>query len=315
MGYFYRFFAFWVSDYYLKLLLFLYSSIKLYSEMARKESKKNGNKASIAAGAAEIGYFARTARPVYALLFLLPFIVLYEILIIVVNPQLLSEPANNVRGGVVAFVWIQNFLQYLGLDGKSSWLCAPLVIIITLVILQFTSRRQWKIVWTDFLAMACECIAIAIPLIIFSLVIHRTTPQQTACLLAAVSRFGHHSFIMDIITGIGAGIYEELVFRLILIGLLMMFFETILGVEKTKSIFISIAVSAVLFSLHHHFVFLNGRFAKSEILDRGPFIFRTVAGVYFAAVFAVRGYGIVAGAHIFYDIIATILNVFLFGQH
>lgn len=281
--------------------------------MAAKKSD-GADKESCSAIAAQTGYFARTARPFYALVFLLPFIVLYEILVLIVNPQLLIEPVSNVRGGVVAFVWIQNFLQYVGLDAKNSWLCAPLVIIVTLLVLQLTARQQWKIIWPDFLAMTCECVVISLPLIVLALVFYRFTQQrQVACLIAA-AKFSHHNFSMDIITGIGAGIYEELVFRLVLIGLLMLFFETILGVNKTKAFFISVAVSAVLFSLHHHFVFLNGRFARAELLTMAPFIFRIIAGVYFAAVFAVRGFGIVAGAHIFYDIIATLLSARLFEQ-
>jgi hypothetical protein len=260
-----------------------------------------------------VGYFGRTACPVYALVFLLPFIILYEILVLVINPQLLSEPATNVRGGVVAFVWMQNFLQYFGLDPKNSWLCAPLVIIVTLLILQLTSRQQWKIILSDFPVMVCECVVISVPLIVLALVLNRPSQQQVACLLAA-AKFSHHSFTLDIITGIGAGIYEELVFRLLLIGLLMLFFETVLGVNRKKAIVISVIVSAVLFSLHHHFVFINGRFARAEVLTLAPFIFRTIAGVYFATVFAVRGFGIVAAAHIFYDIFATILNVWLFNQ-
>jgi len=282
--------------------------------MARKESNKASNELANTINTAGTGYFARTCRPVYALVFLLPFILLYEILVLVVNPQLLNEPVNNVRGGVVAFVWIQNFLHYIGLDAKNAWFCAPLVIIITLLTLQLTSRQKWKILLPDLLIMACECVIISAPLIILALILNQPAqPPQVACLLA-VTKFSHHSFVMDIITGIGAGIYEELVFRLILIGLLMLFFETILGVKRTKAIFISVAVSAVLFSLHHHFVFLNGRFARAELLTMAPFIFRTIAGVYFASVFAVRGFGIVAGAHIFYDIIATILNACLFNH-
>jgi len=282
--------------------------------MARKESNKASKEFADTTAPARTGYFARTCRPVYALVFLLPFILLYEILVLVVNPQLLNEPVNNVRGGVVAFVWIQNFLHYVGLDAKNAWLCAPLVIIVTLLTLQLTSRQKWKILWPDLLIMACECIIISAPLIILALILNRPgRPPQVACLLAA-TEFNHHSFMMDIITGIGAGIYEELIFRLVLIGLLMLFFETILGVKRTKAIFISVAISAVLFSLHHHFVFLNGRFARAELLTMAPFIFRTIAGVYFASVFAIRGFGIVAGAHIFYDIIATILNACLFNQ-
>lgn len=282
--------------------------------MARKESDKTFNELGNTIDPASIGYFARTYRPVYALVFLLPFIFLYEILVLVVNPQLLSEPVSNVRGGVVAFVWIQNFLHYVGLDAKNAWLCAPLVIIVTLLTLQLTSRQKWKILWPDLLIMTCECILISVPLIILALIFNRPAqPPQVACLLAA-TKLSHHSFVMDIITGIGAGIYEELIFRLVLIGLLMLFFETILGVKRIKAIFISVAISAILFSLHHHFVFLNGGFARAEPLTMAPFIFRTVAGVYFAFVFAVRGFGIVAGTHIFYNIIVAILNACLFNH-
>ena len=108
--------------------------------MVGKESDKTNNQILNPALAAKTGYYARTARPIYALMFLLPFIVLYEILVLVINPQILNAPADNVRGGVVAFVWIQNFLQYVcqyvGLNAKNSWLCVPLVIIITLLVLQ-----------------------------------------------------------------------------------------------------------------------------------------------------------------------------------
>jgi hypothetical protein len=44
------------------------------------------------------------------------------------------------------------------------------------------------------------------------------------------------------------------------------------------------------------------------------FGFRTVAGIYFAALFAIRGFGITAGVHAFYDIIATIINAVFFQQ-
>lgn len=284
------------------------------------------------------GYYARTARPVYALIFLLPFILLYEILVLAVNPQLLSEPASNVRGAVVSFVWVQNFLQYIGMDTKNAWLFAPAAVILTLIVLQLTSRQSWKIKVSDFFIMAGECIVLAIPLIILALVLNRAPNRQSAaanflpvilCQTAcddntaaqdSSSQNSHaglnrKSVQMDLLTGIGAGIYEELIFRLILISLSMMFFEVVLGVPKTKAIIISVIISSVLFSLHHHFVFLNGQFARAEIFTMTRFAFRTVAGVFFAIIFAVRGFGIAAGTHAFYDIIATLLNAWLFEHY
>ena len=263
--------------------------------------------------AAKSGYFARTARPVYALVFLLPLIVLYEILVLAVNPRLLSEPVSNVRGAVVSFVWVQNFLHYCGMDTKNAWLFAPVVIILTLLILQLAARQNWKIRLADLLVMAAECLLLAVPLIVFALVLNRSA-NVPANNMVSQHDSGSRNIAMDLLTGIGAGIYEELIFRLILISLSILFFETVLGVGRTKAVIISVIISSVLFSLHHHFVFLNGQFAKAEIFTMTRFAFRTVAGIFFAIVFAVRGFGIAAGTHAFYDIIATLLNAWLFGQ-
>jgi hypothetical protein len=295
----------------------------------KASKKKNGI-------AEDNSYYARTARPIYGLWFILPFIILYETLVLLVNPQLLSQPASNVRGAVVSFVWVQNFLQTLGMTTKNAWLFAPAVVILTLITLQITCRQSWKVKLTDFLIMAGECIVLAIPLIVLALVLNRAPkPQSTAGVFNEITvcstiaplqtdqpsdgnsrqtGTGLHcrSVKMDILTGIGAGIYEELIFRLVLISISMTFFELILGMPKLNSIIASVIISSVLFSLHHHFVFLNGQFENAEIFRIMPFAFRTIAGVFFAIIFAVRGFGIAAGTHAFYDIIATLLNAWLF---
>jgi len=122
------------------------------------------------------------------------------------------------------------------------------------------------------------------------------------------------SLLASIVTGIGAGIYEELVFRLILICILMLLFQDVLRLSHKNSIILSVLVSAALFSAHHHIVFVNGQLALSAAFSGTEFGFRTIAGVYFAVLFAVRGFGITAGTHAFYDIIATIINAAFFSS-
>jgi hypothetical protein len=303
--------------------------------MALKKSDGTDKKLQNIALAAKSGYFVRTARAVYALVFLLPVIVIYEALVFLVNPQLLSEPVSNVRGAVVSFVWVQNFLYYLGMDMKAAWLFAPVVVIVILLILQLASRQSWKVRFRDFPVMAGECLIFAIPLVILSLVLNRGPSQQQAAVnnfntvitcstdssgISEESQAGQmvsnsQEIYISLLTGIGAGIYEELIFRLILISLSMIFLETILGIRHIRAVIISVIISSVLFSLHHHFVFLNGQFTRTaDIFTMTRFTFRTVAGVFFAIIFAVRGFGIAAGAHAFYDIIATLLNAWFFGQ-
>ena len=121
-----------------------------------------------------------------------------------------------------------------------------------------------------------------------------------------------HPLLANIITGIGAGIYEELVFRLVLICLLMLLFQDALRLKHSNSAVLSVLISAALFSAHHHVDFFSGRPNAIDPFNMTKFVFRTIAGVYFAALFAVRGFGITAGTHAFYNIIAVSITARFF---
>ena len=303
-------------------------------------------------------YLERTSRPIYAVVFLLPFIVFYEVGTILLNTDALNQ--SQVR--VVAFVWLQNLLEYLGSGDKLAWVAPPLAVVVILVALQLASRKRWRFGLGDLWPMAIECILLAVPLIVLSLFlnspvgpqddmdqfgnnamqfhpesylthnseleIHSTQYDKAlpgcssvirSSLPSAAAETGSNevkseSLLASIVTGIGAGIYEELVFRLILICVLMLLFQDVLRLSHKNSIILSVLVSAGLFSAHHHIVFVNGQVALSAAFNWTEFGFRTIAGVYFAVLFAIRGFGITAGTHAFYDIIATIINAAFFSS-
>ena len=89
---------------------------------------------------AEDSYFERTSRPVYAIVFLLPFIVFYELGVIFIRVDVLNQSTVLVD----AFVWLQRLFGYLGFNGKGVWLAPPLAVIIILIALQFTSGKRWR---------------------------------------------------------------------------------------------------------------------------------------------------------------------------
>ena len=66
---------------------------------------------------AKDSYLDRTSRPIYAIIFLLPFIIFYEVGTILINTDMLNQ--SQVR--VVAFVWLQNLLEYMGSSDKLAW--------------------------------------------------------------------------------------------------------------------------------------------------------------------------------------------------
>ena len=282
-------------------------------------------------------YLERTGRPIYAIVFLLPFIIFYEVGTILINTDVLSQ--SQVR--VVAFVWLQHLLEYLG-GSRLAWVAPPLVVVVILLGLQLASGKQWHFVGEDFLPMAIECTLLAVPLIVLGLFLNSPAEPQSdidrfadntaytqtetmpgcfctganslsLAVIEPVRRIAAgKSLLAGIVTGLGAGIYEELVFRLILICLLMLFFQDVLRLTRRNSLILSVLISAALFSAHHHVVFVEGHFSRTADFKWTEFGFRTIAGVYFAILFAIRGFAITAGTHAFYDIIATILNAAFF---
>jgi hypothetical protein len=256
-------------------------------------------------------YADRTSRPVYALVYLLGFLVLFLIGTFLIQPATLSQSLAEPQVRVVAFIWVQNIMEYLGFSTRAALIATPMVVVVILLTLQVTSKTPWRVKPGDFLLMTGECLLLSIPLIVLSLLLNRGGVQPNAA-IAAPNAPAQHQLLVDMVTGIGAGIYEELIFRLVLICLLMLLFQDAFGLEKKPSIVLSVMISAVLFSIHHHFFFANGRFYQGDTFTLGKFIFRAMAGVYFAALYAVRGFGITAGTHAFYNVLAALARTLIF---
>jgi hypothetical protein len=285
-------------------------------------------------------YLERTSRPIYAILFLLPFIIFYEMGTFSINTDVLNQ--SKIR--VAAFVWLQSVLESMGFGARFAWVAPPLAVVLILIALQITSGKQWSFCFRDMPRMAVECIFLAIPLLVLTLFMGSSSGQgdnisrfdnnkhktQILSLPVCSSVTGRNisllsaedgevmqeqSLMANIVTGIGAGIYEELVFRLILICLLMLLFQDVLRLTHTNSIVLSVLISAALFSAHHHIDLLSGQPNANDPFNSIRFAFRTIAGIYFAVLFAIRGFGITAGTHAFYDIIATIINAVFFSSH
>src|SRR5205814_1668028 len=103
----------------------------------------------------------------------------------------------------------------------------------------------------------------------------------------------------QLITFVGAGIYEELLFRLLL-------FSGIVGVLRLvdmplpASLTLATLASSLTFAVAHHV----GPYG--EAFDGYVFLFRSLAGLYFTLLFLARGFGVAVGAHACYDIFVGI---------
>ncbi len=210
-------------------------------------------------------------------MFLLPFVIAYEI------GALYSDHAIVARSLLAAV------LEAFGPFGE--YLPGVLVVVVLLA-WHVAQRDRWELDWRLYLAMTAESIALATPLIMLALVWGRQPAWATA--LQQVQPILIERWEEDLLMAIGAGVYEELVFRLMAITLLHMLLVDVIGLGVKSGGAVAIGCSAVLFAAYH--------FDAATPFTWIQFFFYSVAGGYFGALFAVRGFGIVAATHAFYDI-------------
>jgi membrane protease YdiL (CAAX protease family) len=95
---------------------------------------------------------------------------------------------------------------------------------------------------------------------------------------------------------LGAGIYEELLFRVLLVGGLAVFARRVLGWRPMPAGVLAALVGAMIFSAFHYI----GPYGDPFSLP--TFVFRLIAGLLFSAMYLVRGFGITAWTHALYDV-------------
>jgi membrane protease YdiL (CAAX protease family) len=101
---------------------------------------------------------------------------------------------------------------------------------------------------------------------------------------------------------VGAGIYEEVLFRLALLPPLTALLRQPASLRKWATP-LAVAMTSLLFSAAHH------AGPAGEPFDWFRFTYRTLAGGVFAALFVLRGFGITAASHALYDLLVGVLLV------
>ncbi|MFQ5491137.1 MAG: type II CAAX prenyl endopeptidase Rce1 family protein [Phycisphaerae bacterium] len=221
------------------------------------------------------------AHPLESLVFLLPLILFYEIGSLRLGPAL--ELGRQDR--VVAFQLLRTFFELFGPTGR--WM--PVLAVVAILLgAQLASRRRWRVRLGGIGWLYVESALWAVPLLGLS----RVFVLQASDGLAG-------GLWSDLVLCVGAGIYEELVFRLILVCLLVMVFSDVMGWPGTWTTLVAVGISAVLFAAHHHPPM------GSEPFELGRFVFRAMAGVFLGGLFVYRGYGVAAGTHVAYNVLVV----------
>jgi Type II CAAX prenyl endopeptidase Rce1-like len=234
------------------------------------------------------GYFEASRRPLEILFFLLPLIALYEYELV----RVLRSAEGLVTNG--AHLAILRLFDAFGLDAVALSLPGFLLIAVFLV-MHVLSRGPWIVDLSVVTRMVGESAALAIPLLVFAALVERMAPA------AQVEDFASLDLGARIAVSIGAGLYEELVFRMALIALVIAICTDLLKMQKPVALVSAVAVSSLAFAMYHP---LRG--ADGAVVP-GRFLFFLAGGLYFGVLYVVRGFGIAAAAHAFFDIATALL--------
>jgi len=108
----------------------------------------------------------------------------------------------------------------------------------------------------------------------------------------------------------GAGLYEELLFRLTMLPLATMLLRG-LGMRPRGALVLAVLAVSLCFSLAHYRWDLDlfgwQLHTSGYAFDWFSFSFRFAAGTVFSALFVCRGFGIAVGAHALYDVFAVLI--------
>jgi membrane protease YdiL (CAAX protease family) len=229
-----------------------------------------------------LSYFRRAELPLNSLAFLLPLIVIYEI-----GTRLTLSGSHVPAQRIIAFTMMQQFFTFFGATGRYL----PALAVVGILLGWHIARRDaWQVDVATLFGMTLESLVLAVPLMAIGVLAARYVTM-----IAAADSRGL------LILSIGAGIYEELVFRLIAFTGLHFLFLDLLGMKRAWSYLLMVGGSSVLFAAYHYL--------GNEAFQWRTFAFRTVAGAYFGAIFVWRGFGITAGCHTAYDMILVLLRV------
>jgi len=233
-------------------------------------------------------YLSSTRHPWPCLLFLLPLLAVYEGGLIWLGPQ-----AAGARNG--ADVWLRWGLEVCGVV---YFYAAPAIVVLLLALWswwRWADRPEDPI--TTYFGMAFESCLFAFGLWQFSRNFGLILDEMGVKLEIS----GANAPMAQILTFIGAGIYEEVLFRLVLfVGMFGLLRVVLVLVPKIIPLVLAAVVVSLAFAAAHHI----GPYGEPMRTDR--FVFRTCAGLYFTLLFITRGFGITVGAHAGYNILVGV---------
>ena len=225
-------------------------------------------------------YWSLSRTPLMSLIFTFPLVLAYEGGVLLLGR---GSPRNG------ADVWLRNGLDALGFG---AYFLLPVLTVLGLLAWHHIEHQRWRFSVLVLVGMLLECLLLASVLVGLARLQGEWWPLAVAGGWAGVAA--------RLIGFCGAGLYEEVLFRLLLLPAVMWGCARA-GASEWGAAFWGVMLTSLLFSAAHYVGPLGDPF------ELYSFTFRTMAGLFFATLFVVRGFGIAAGTHAAYDMLVGLL--------
>ncbi len=228
------------------------------------------------------GYFQLSRSWSMSFLFILPLLLIYELGAALLHADI-SGAAQIVKGPLAIF-------------GSNAAIIFHGIVLALVVIAVMRLMSHDRLKLSVFPLMFCESCVYGFLLGPLTIWLMKSFSPL------AVASHPPDSMAADIVVAAGAGVYEEILFRGVLIGALFFFLSEVSHVKPVVAGVISILVSAVIFSVVHY-IGLGG-----DHFNVASFVFRLVAALILTGIFLLRGLGIACYTHAIYDIIVLFMT-------
>jgi len=246
---------------------------------------------------ATFGYWRATRTATYGFLAALPLFALYESLILFVN----TNPQAQIRVG--ADLWVKQLMALFGGTGLFALGIPVLLIGIWVFVRERKNRPPIRMEWFGWLIGESTVYAVAVALLvstvvglIFAMSVGHVPPVQPIPLIAQASET--LSTPMMLVLSIGAGLYEELIFRVVLVGGMFWMLNKVMA-KSWMAYVVAAILGALLFSAVHYVDALGDPFTMAS------FTFRFLFGLALNGIFLARGFGVAAWTHAIYDVLVV----------
>ncbi len=248
-------------------------------------------------------YWHQSKQPLTCLVFVLPLLIGYEVGVWLLG----GAHSEALRNG--ADFWLRDLLRSFGADQP---FLLPLLLVGSLLAWHLLGKFPWRVSAETLVGMAAECVVFAFGLVVLAQVqdvAFRWWTTHGHTLVPGQILFGQPDPVSlrwlraaQVVAFLGAGIYEEVLFRLLLLPLCYFAFRLLLLPGKWAAP-LAILSTSLLFAAAHYVG------ASGEPFVWSTFAFRTLAGAFFAVLFVSRGFGVTVGTHALYDLLVGVVLV------